>query len=199
MSDIKIRDNITGLILAGGQARRMGGTDKGLIQLAGRPMIGHVIDSLQPQVSTILINANRNLNAYQEYGYPVIQDNIDNFQGPLAGMACGLEQCTTKYIATVPCDGPFLPSNYVETLYNAADQKSSKISVAHDGNRLQPVYALIHRELLSDLISYLASGERKIDRWYDKHHYEKADFSSQQEMFTNINTPDDLQNATNLL
>ena len=199
MSDIEIRDKITGLILAGGQARRMGGTDKGLIQLAGRSMIDYVIDSLRPQVSTILINANRNHNAYKQYGYVVIEDNIDDFQGPLAGMACGLEKATTDYIATVPCDGPFLPNNYVETLFHSIDHKSSKISVAYDGNRLQPVYALIHRDLLPDLIGYLASGERKIDRWYDKHHFEQADFSSQREMFTNINTPEDLQKATDLL
>ncbi len=199
MSDIKIRDNITGLILAGGQARRMGGTDKGLIQLAGRTMIGHIIDALQPQVSTILINANRNRDSYELYGYPVIEDKIGNFQGPLAGMACGLEHCKTDYIVTVPCDGPFLPSDYVDTLFQAATQNECQISVAHDGNRLQPVYSLLHRDLLPDLITYLASGERKIDRWYSKHKYENADFSFHQEMFTNINTPEDLENAQNLL
>ena len=199
MSDINISDNITGLILAGGQARRMGGTDKGLIQLAEKTMIHYVIDALHPQVNNILINANRNQNAYEKYGFSVIQDKIDNFQGPLAGMACGLEHCDTDYLVTVPCDGPFLPSHYVETLYNAAVQKSSNISVAHDGVRLQPVYALIHRSLLPDLLTYLASGERKIDRWYDKHHYAIADFSSNQNMFTNINTPEDLKNAGNLI
>ena len=199
MSDIKNGENITGLILAGGQARRMGGTDKGLIQLAERTMIEYVIDALQPQVNNILINANRNHEAYEKYGFPVIQDKIDDFQGPLAGMACGLEHCDTDYIVTVPCDGPFLPSHYVETLYCAAVQKNTRISVAHDGDRLQPVYVLIHRNLLTDLLKYLASGERKIDRWYDKHHYAIADFSSNLNMFTNINTPEDLQDAGNLI
>ena len=192
-------NNITGLILAGGLARRMGGTDKGLVTLEGRPMISYIIDALGPQVDTILINANRNISAYQEYGYPVISDDIEDFQGPLAGMASGLRHCQTDYIVTVPCDGPFLPDNYAETLMQAAIQSNSKISVAFDGHRLQPVYALIHRDLLNDLSEYLAAGERKIDRWYDKHQFAKADFSSTSEMFTNINTPEDLKAASQLI
>ncbi len=196
---MKTHNNVTGLILAGGLARRMGGTDKGLIPLEGRPMISYILDALRPQVSTILINANRNLDIYKDYKYPVICDDIEDFQGPLAGMASGLKHCETDYIATVPCDGPLLPDNYIDTLLNAAYQAPSKISVAHDGNRVQPVYALIHRELLTDLNEYLASGERKIDRWYYKHAYAQADFSAFPQMFTNINTPEDLQKASQFL
>ncbi len=196
---MKTHNNITGLILAGGLARRMGGTDKGLVTLEGRPMISYIIDALRPQVHSLLINANRNISTYEEYGYAVISDDIEDFQGPLAGMASGLRHCQTEYIATVPCDGPFLPDNYIQTLEQAALQADSKISVGFDGKRLQPVYALIHSDLLADLIDYLASGERKIDRWYDKHGYAKADFSSCPEMFTNINTPDDLKSASRLL
>ena len=129
MSDINIRDNITGLILAGGQARRMGGTDKGLIQLAGRTMIGHIIDALQPQVSTILINANRNRDSYESYGYPVIEDKIGNFQGPLAGMACGLEHCTTDYIVTVPCDGPFYLVTMLIPYFRLQPKKIAKLAL----------------------------------------------------------------------
>ncbi len=196
---MKTHNNITGLILAGGLARRMGGTDKGLVVLEGRPMIAYIIDALSPQVDSILINANRNISTYKEYGYPVISDELEDFQGPLAGMASGLKHCKTDYIATVPCDGPVLPDNYADILMQASIQASSPISVAFDGNRLQPVYALIHRDLLSDLNHYLGAGERKIDRWYDKHQFAKADFSSHLEMFTNINTPEDLQAASALI
>ena len=196
---MKTHNNITGLILAGGLARRMGGTDKGLITLEGRPMISYIIDALAPQVSSILINANRNISTYKEYGYDVISDDIEDFQGPLAGMASGLKHCQTDYIATAPCDGPFLPDNYVDILMHAARKANSMISVGFDGKRLQPVYALIHRDLLNNLVDYLDAGERKIDRWYDKHQFARADFSSSAEMFTNINTPEDLQSASQLL
>jgi molybdenum cofactor guanylyltransferase len=196
---MKTHSNITGLILAGGLARRMGGTDKGLVILEGRPMISYIIDALRPQVDSILINANRNISTYEEYGYEVISDELEDFQGPLAGMASGLRHCKTDYIATVPCDGPVLPANYVDILIQAASQANSPISVGFDGKRLQPVYALIHRELLSDLNEYLGAGERKIDRWYDKHQYAKADFSSNMEMFTNINTAEDLKSASKLI
>ena len=196
---MKTHKNVTGLILAGGLARRMGGIDKGLVELEGRPMIAYIIDALRPQVDSILINANRNISTYQEYGHNVISDELEDFQGPLAGMATGLKHCKTDYIATVPCDGPVLAENYIDILIKAATQANSPISVGFDGSRLQPVYALIHRDLLSDLNDYLASGQRKIDRWYDKHQFVKADFSSALDMFTNINTPEDLQSASKLL
>ena len=196
---MKTHNNVTGLILAGGLARRMGGIDKGLVELEGRPMISYIIDALRPQVGSILINANRNISTYKEYGYPVISDELEDFQGPLAGMATGLMHCKTDYIATVPCDGPVLAENYVDILMQAATQANSPISVGFDGHRLQPVYALIHRSLLDDLNAYLTSGERKIDRWYNEHQFTKADFSSNCDMFTNINTHEDLQSASKLL
>ncbi|MFK8027886.1 MAG: molybdenum cofactor guanylyltransferase MobA [Gammaproteobacteria bacterium] len=196
---MKTHNNITGLILAGGLARRMGGSDKGLVELGGRPMIAYIIDALAPQVGSILINANRNISSYESYGYDVISDELENFQGPLAGMASGLKHCHTDYIVTVPCDGPVLPENYVDILLQAATDANCPISVGFDGDRLQPVYALIHRDLLDDLNEYLASGERKIDRWYDKHNFVKANFSSCKEMFTNINTPEDVQAASKLI
>lgn len=199
MTDLKTHNNVTGLILAGGQARRMGGTDKGLVTIDGRSMISYIIDALTPQVATVIINANRNLGQYRAYGYPVVSDEIANYQGPLAGMASGLKHCQTDYIATVPCDGPILPDNYVDILLQAASHDGSQLSVGYDGNRLQPVYALIHKSLLEDLNQFLNSGERKIDRWYEKHSYARADFSTTPEMFTNINTPADLQKADQLI
>ena len=196
---MKKNADITGLILAGGQARRMGGIDKGLIKLQGRAMIAYIIDALLPQVSSLLINANRNLDAYQAFGFKVFSDDIDGFQGPLAGMAAGLKHCQSEYMATVPCDSPVLPPDYVNTLHCATQQAGSKISVGFDGKRLQPVYALIHVTLLPDLLDYLAAGERKIDSWYHNHGYVKADFSCYPQMFTNINTRADLQAASQLI
>ena len=190
-------DDTAGLVLAGGQARRMGGEDKGLIQLNGQAMITYIITAMQPQVHTIMINANRNIADYAALGYPIVEDDISGFQGPLAGIASGLAQCgDLDYIATAPCDGPFLSPHYVDRLHAAADRHGSKISVAFDGTRLQPVYALIHKDLLPSLLTYLASGERKIDLWYALHDFAQADFSDSVTMFTNINTPQDLQDAT---
>ena len=186
-------DDTAGLILAGGQARRMGGQDKGLIKLNGRAMITYIITAMQPQVHHIMINANRNFAQYREFGHPVIQDDLSGFQGPLAGIASGLVQCETEFIATAPCDGPYLADDFVDRLHVAASEKASKISVAFDGKRLQPVYALIHKELLPSLFQFLDSGERKIDLWYGQHNYAQADFSDLPDMFTNINTPHDLQ------
>ena len=190
-------DDTAGLILAGGQARRMGGEDKGLIQLNGRAMITYIIAAMQPQVETIMINANRNIDRYGEFGYQVVSDDISGFQGPLAGIASGLANCSVDFVATAPCDGPFLANDYVARLHAAAHANASNISVAFDGERLQPVYALIHKDLLPSLLQFLTEGERKIDLWYARHAYARADFSDAQEMFTNINTPQDLQMIEN--
>ena len=192
-------DDTAGLILAGGQARRMGGEDKGLIQLNGHAMITYIITAMQPQVQTIMINANRNIAKYHEFGYPVVQDEISGFQGPLAGIASGLANCEVEFIATAPCDGPFLAMDYVDRLHAAARENASKISVAFDGKRLQPVYALIHKNLLPSLLQFLTEGERKIDLWYERHSYARANFSDAQDMFTNINTPQDLKSIENSL
>lgn len=192
-------DDTAGLILAGGQAQRMGGEDKGLIELEGRAMITYIIDAMQPQVSSIMINANRNIPKYSKLGYPVIQDEISGFQGPLAGIASGLTHCPVDFIATAPCDGPFLSAQYVDMLRAAADKNSTLISVAFDGKRLQPVYALIHKSVLPSLLQFLQAGERKIDRWYAQHDYAQADFSEFATMFTNINTPQDLLAAAHNL
>ena len=185
----------SGLILAGGKAQRMGGIDKGLIELNGRAMITHIIDTLQPQVEKILINANRNLEQYGTFGLEVTTDESGDFQGPLAGFASGLRHCKTDFIATAPCDGPFLVADYVHRLHTAAQENDTLISVAFDGERLQPVYALIHKNLLPSLLQFLTSDERKIDRWYAQQTFAKADFSDVPEMFINVNTPADLQAA----
>lgn len=182
---------ITGVVLAGGQARRMGGTDKGLVELAGRPMIEHVLERLRPQVRSVLINANRNLDQYERYGYPVIPDAERNYSGPLAGMASAMGAAETEFILTVPCDSPLLPEDLAARLAAALHAARADIAVAHDGTRLQPVFALLRVDLLPSLQQALANEERKIDRWYARHPMAEADFSDQRDAFRNVNTPEE--------
>lgn len=188
MTDQTSRPSITAVILAGGKARRMGGQDKGLVELAGRPLIEHVIARIEPQVSRILINANRNTEQYARYGYPVVSDSLSDFQGPLAGFLAAMQQVESDFIVTIPCDGPCLPDDLINRLYNAQQAAQAEIAVAHDGNRMQPVYALISTRLQQSLNDFLASGERKIDWWYARHNTVTADFSDAPETFLNINT-----------
>ncbi|NNC67648.1 MAG: molybdenum cofactor guanylyltransferase MobA [Gammaproteobacteria bacterium] len=193
-------ENVTGMILAGGKARRMGGIDKGLIKINGQAMIQYVLDVLKPQVKQILINANRNVSEYKKFGYPVISDQLEDFQGPLAGIAASMEVAKTKYICTCPCDGPLIARDLISRLFSEVSKTNDiKIAVAYDGKRLQPVYALIDCELLTNLIDYLKSGERKIDRWYTQHNFKAVDFSDRQDCFININTPEDQQTISQQL
>jgi molybdenum cofactor guanylyltransferase len=187
------RSDITAVILAGGQGRRMGGRDKGLLEFNGRLMIEILIERLQDQQLDVLINANRNQATYQSYGYPVIGDELEDYQGPLAGFASAMVTVNTRYILTLPCDSPMLAHNFADRFIETQDRKESPICVAHDGERLQPVYALIDTRLLDDLKRFLDGGERKIDRWYAQHNYAQVDFSDDTAMFRNINTPEDQQ------
>ena len=186
-----VREQVTGVILAGGRATRMGGVDKGLVQIGGRPMIAWVVDTLRSQVADVLINANRNHDTYRGFGCDVVDDGDSEFRGPLAGMASGMRRAHTPYITVVPCDSPLLYSGLVQRLHDAARASGAPIAAAHDGERLQPVFALLACELLDDLAGYLDDGERKIDRWYARHGYESVDFSDVAESFANINAPDD--------
>jgi molybdopterin-guanine dinucleotide biosynthesis protein A len=183
--------DITGVILAGGKARRMEGADKGLITLHGRPMIDYIISALRPQVGNMIINANRNTEQYSTRGLPVVTDMLDDYLGPLVGMATGMHTTDKPYIVTAPCDSPFIPDTLVETLYHALHDNQAEISVAHDGVRMQPVFALLRCELLPGLLAYLEDGGRKIDSWYDRHRLALADFSDLPDTFLNLNTPED--------
>jgi len=185
-------DNITAIILAGGQARRMGGQDKGLIQLAQKPMIEYVLNAIEPQVGTIIINANRNQAIYEKYGFPVVADQIGGYCGPLAGMASGLQISKTPFIVTAPCDSPLIPDNLVHKLYSTLQQENADICTAYANERLQPVFTLMKTKLLSSMLDFLNNGERKIDRWFEKHHLAIADFSDQAETFININSEEEL-------
>ena len=183
------RDDITGVILAGGRGQRMGGLDKGLMPLAGKPMVAHVLDALCPQVTTVLINANRNQDRYAAFGHRVVADSIGEYYGPLAGMASTMELATTQYVLTVPCDSPLMAHDLVARLYRALSQDKADISVAHDGERVHPVFALLRRDLSPSLHQYLRSGERKIDRWFAQHKLAVAYFPDERETFINVNDP----------
>ena len=187
---IRTRD-ITAVVLAGGQGRRMGGQDKGLIEINGKALIAILVDQLKQQISSILINANRNLERYQAMGYPVVSDQLSDYQGPLAGFACAMTAVDTDFILTLPCDGPSLATDYVARFIASQARTGASICVADDGERLQPVHALVKVDLLSSLNAFLDSGERKIDRWYAMHDFVQTDFSDCADMFRNINTPSD--------
>lgn len=185
------KENITAVVLAGGRGRRIGGQDKGLVEVGGRPLIEHILDLVTPQVSAVIINANRNQQVYAGYGYPVISDNLTDYQGPLAGFAAALAACETDYIMTLPCDGPYVPTDLVGKLSSAIKNNNAELAVAHDGQRMQPVYALIPRSLLESLQEFLDAGDRKIDLWYARHDTALADFSDVIDTFFNINTEED--------
>ncbi len=185
------KGKITGVILAGGRATRMGGMDKGLVVLNGIPMLEHILVTLRPQVSDVLINANRNIERYANYGYKVVPDMLGDYFGPLAGMASAMQAAGTEYILTVPCDSPLLPSDLAVRLAAALTRDQADISVAHDGGRMQPVFSLLRCNLLASMLAYLESGERKIDLWYARHKLAIADFTDSPETFLNVNTPED--------
>jgi len=142
-------------------------------------------------VSQVLINANRNRDRYGEFGSDVVEDGDGEFRGPLAGMASGMRVARTPWIAVVPCDSPLIHGQLVARLYAGAVSSGAPIAVAHDGERLQPVFALLARDLLDDLAGYLDEGERKIDRWYARHRFERIDCSDVMASFANINAPED--------
>jgi len=185
------KGDITGVILAGGRGSRMGGVDKGLAVLAGRPMVSYVIDALRPQVGALLINANRNEAEYARLGLQVIRDPVEGFAGPLAGMAAALGAARTPYVATAPCDSPLVAGDLVQRLGEALRAARAQIAVAHDGERMHPVFALLERGLLGSLREYLDSGERKIDRWFERHDLAVCDFSDEPHGFVNVNDPDE--------
>lgn len=190
------KKNITAVILAGGKGRRLEGQDKGLVLYKNKALIQHVIERIQLQVGTIVINANRNQKKYAKYGYAVISDEMSDFQGPLSGFASAMKKVKTDYIITLPCDGPSLPLDLVSRMIaklNSYPDISNCIAVAHNGERIQPVHALIPVELIDSLEKFLANGDRKIDLWYKKHELVLVDFSDQPDAFFNINKKEQLK------
>ena len=190
------KNQITAVILAGGKGSRLGGQDKGLVNYQDKPLIQHVLDRIKPQVGQIIINANRNQDDYAKFDLPVISDELSDFQGPLAGFLTGMRTSKTDYILTLPCDGPDLPDDLVSRLVKELEngQGENNLVVAHDGERLQPVHALIPTSLIKSLEEFLANGDRKIDLWYAQHPMATADFSDKPEVFFNINTEEQRTN-----
>lgn len=185
------REHITGLILAGGMGRRMGGRDKGLQPFRGKPMAAWSIERLAPQVDALLINANQNLEAYAAFGYPVLPDRIGGFAGPLAGLHTGLLAAQTPLLVTVPCDSPFLPQDLVARLLGALNGRGAELAVAKTGNQPHPVFSLVRREVLESLAAFLESGGRKVDAWYAALKVVEVPFEDEN-AFANINTPEEL-------
>jgi molybdopterin-guanine dinucleotide biosynthesis protein A len=186
---------ITGIVLAGGQGRRMGGVDKGWVELAGAPMIVHVLRRLAPQVDEILINANQNLERYEALGHAVFADTVGGFAGPLAGLHAGMTHATREMVVTVPCDSPFLPADLVDRLHAGLVAKRAQLAVAKTFDQPHPVFALVRRDVLPSLAAFLEGGGRKIDAWYAALEVVEVAFDDEADAFRNINTTDELAAA----
>jgi molybdenum cofactor guanylyltransferase len=184
---------VSGVILAGGQGRRMGGVDKGLQPLRGKPMAQWALERLAPQVDEILINCNQNLDAYARFGYRVVPDEIGGFAGPLAGLHACLKAASHPLVVTVPCDSPFLPSDLVARLKNHLKEKD--LAVAKTGDQPHPVFSLVRKDVLANLEAFLRSGGRKIDAWYASLRTVEVSFDDEADAFRNINTPEELGKA----
>ncbi|MCW5576498.1 MAG: molybdenum cofactor guanylyltransferase [Burkholderiales bacterium] len=182
---------ITGILLAGGQGRRMGGVDKGLQLLRGKPMAQWVIERFAPQVDELLINANQNIGQYRSLGYRVIPDAIGGFAGPLAGLHRGLGEAAHPLVVTAPCDSPFLPLDLVAQLKAVLDAHHAELAVAKTGDQPHPVFSLCRTSVLPDLTAFLESGGRKIDWWYSKLKVVEVPFADEA-AFRNINTREEL-------
>ena len=183
---------VTGVVLAGGQGSRMGGVDKGLQPFRGKPMVAHAIERFAPQVDELLVNANRNLEAYGAFGHRVIADEIAGFAGPLAGFERGLAHARGELVATVPCDSPFLPADLVARLRGALEREGAQLAVARAGGQAHPVFCLMRRSVHPSLQEFLLSGQRKIDRWYAALRVAEVAFDDEADAFLNINSPAEL-------
>ena len=185
--------SISAVILAGGQAKRMGGMDKGLQTLHGKPLFQFIYDRLHSQVEHISVNANRNQAIYAAAGLPVFGDNIEGFQGPLSGILTALERSETDFVLFVPCDSPFFPDNLLEKLKSAVDFHGVSIAYVHDGGREHPTFCLMARSLKEKLAAYLVAGDRRMLQFMRQNGAVSVDFSENKAAFTNINTLDELQ------
>jgi molybdenum cofactor guanylyltransferase len=186
---------VTGIVLAGGLGRRMGGVDKGLVLLDGEPMIARVLARLAPQVADVVINCNQNLDRYRALGYPIVSDEVGGFAGPLAGLHAGLVRARRDLVVTVPCDSPFLPLDLVARLRAAIEAAGAQLAVAKTFDRPHPVFALVRRDVLAHLAAFLGGGGRKIDAWYATLRVTEVPFDDEVESFRNINTADELASA----
>ena len=184
---------VSGIVLAGGLGRRMGGVDKGLQPLRGTPMIEHVLRRFSPQVDDIVINANQNIERYAAFGHRVVSDQVTGFAGPLAGLHAGLAAVSQPLAVTVPCDSPFLPADLVARLQRALG--ANDLAVAKTGDQPHPVFALVRHSVAANLEAFLTGGGRKIDAWYASLKAVEVAFDDEADAFRNINTLDELGRA----
>ena len=181
------------VVLAGGRAMRMGGMDKGLISLQNKPLIQHVISRLRPQVDEILINANREIAQYEAFGFKVLQDENQDFAGPLAGILLGLKHAKYELVLSVPCDSPLLPLDLAQRLLNGMLERHADIAVASSDGSAHPVFCLCKKSVLSSLVDFLDDGERKVSAWQKSQAYCEVDFSDCNNAFVNLNTLEELR------
>jgi molybdopterin-guanine dinucleotide biosynthesis protein A len=184
--------SISAVILAAGAGRRMGGEDKGLLMLNGRPLIAHVLDRLTPQCEEIFLNTRPNQSAYAAFGYPLIEDTLPGGLGPLAGLLSALEHSHNEYVLSAPCDTPHLPTDLAARLLQSLRQNNADVCTDNDGERFHPVIMLVRRSMRDNLRSYLEEGGRKVHDWFYRNRHCTADFSEQPAAFININTPEQL-------
>ncbi len=189
--------HVTGVILAGGQSRRMGGEDKALKIVAGKTLLEHVIQWLSPQVDAVLISANRNIEAYQKFGYQVISDEIGDGWGPLAGIYSAMQHTSTPYIMSVPCDMPLLPGDLVSRM--TQEISCAEVCIVSDGERLQPVIALLKTGLRDQLKESLMAGDRKVEVWMLSRQYAITKYPDMAEKFLNANSPQDIKDIEQVL
>lgn len=182
-----LTEEITGLVLSGGRGRRMGGMDKGLVPYQGRALILYALEALKSQTDRILINANRNLAAYRELGYPVICDPDCDFKGPLSGILAGMRKASTPWMLTMPCDMPKVTDEVLTRLVSASQSHDAPLLIAHDGQRLQPLLMLTSTNLGSSLEDYLNQGGRRVDQWVQSLPHQVVDLSDLHLSLVNFN------------
>lgn len=192
-----MQSSVTGLILAGGKGSRMGGVDKGLQAFRGKRLVDHVYERFAPQVGGVIINANQNHEEYKTFGVRVVSDAIGGFAGPLAGLHAGLSVSKRPFLASVPCDSPFLPADLIERLYQRIDESGAELAVAKTGDQPHPVFSLMRRTVLDHLADFLKGGGRKIDAWYATLNVVEVAFDDEPDAFSNINTREELQTWEN--
>lgn len=194
------QNNLSAVVLSGGQSRRIKVADKGLVKLAGQPMIHYVLQNLQLHLTDISINTHSPQTAYQQFGYPLINDHYNDHLGPLAGIHTALSHAKTQNVLIVPCDCPFLNTQLIsERLLHAQLQHQTRLLVAHDGYHIQPTIALIDRVLLDSLEQYIKRGGRRLMTWFKQERCVEVDFSAHKNDFLNINSPADLQRAESII
>ena len=187
------------IVLAGGRGARMGGRDKGLVELCEKPLVQWVIDSIAPQVEGVVLSANRNNERYKSFGFPVVADQLEDFQGPLAGIHAALQEVTRDFVLVVPADSPNLPVDLCQKLYSALMESNAEIAVVETGGQIQPVLLFFRRELKLDIGQWLEGGSRKVRDWIESRRFVTVPFPADELISVNINDPESLVEATEKL